>query len=263
MKKFLFVLIIIPVLIWGIWAVIPESSLQEHIEGSINSENLSLEAKGLNKKLFYMFTIDRLTLKGFGREQFYIQDIQAPIDLLSLLSFQLNVPFEGYIGEGKISGNVIQTIKGKKTEITFHKVPVNTVPFMKHAGIKGPGTISGNISILNNKGHIEFLTNNVHLNPLSLSGNVVPLNFFNNVRGALDINGDAIFISSIALEGKDIYARLKGKINNNLLDLSMEIMPGSSFLDNPLFINSMGKYEVSPGYYVIHMKRDLRYLMGS
>jgi hypothetical protein len=90
------------------------------------------------------------------------------------------------------------------------------------------------------------------------SGITVPLNFFNSVRGVLEVKGDTIHISSLALEGKDIYARIRGEISNNVMDISMEIMPERSFLNNPLFINAMEQYKVSPGYYVIHIRRYLR-----
>jgi hypothetical protein len=35
----------------------------------------------------------------------------------------------------------------------------------------------------------------------------------------------------------------------------MELMPDKSFIENPLFINAVEKYKVSPGYYVIPVKR--------
>jgi hypothetical protein len=37
----------------------------------------------------------------------------------------------------------------------------------------------------------------------------------------------------------------------------MELMPGMSFIENPLFLAGLEKYKISPGYYVIPVKRDL------
>lgn len=263
MRNVLIVLALIPVLIWGIWLAIPESYLQDRIEESVNDRNFSLETEGLKKGLFYRVTIDRLTLNGFGKEQVSIQDIHAPIKLLSCIRLQLNVPFDGEIGHGAVSGSLIRTMNERTLDMTAEEVPLSDFPFLDHASIKGSGTLSIRYTMINRTGHVEFETHDAQLQPVSFSNIIVPLNFFNSVRGALDIKDDVIYIPSIALEGKDIYARMSGKLDETFVDLSMEIMPGKSFLDNPLFINAFEKYEISPGYYVIHIKRDIRALIRS
>jgi len=262
-RNVLIVLVLIPVLIWGIWLAIPESYLQDRIEEPFNDGNFYLETEGLKKGLFYRVTIDRLTLNGYERQQVSIQDIQAPIELTALLRLHLNVSFDGKIGQGAVSGTINQTINGKKLEMTVEEAPMSDFPFLHRAGIEGSGTLSIRCTMTNRTGHVEFETHNAQFHPAVFSNITVPLNFFNRVRGALDIKENVIYIPSIALEGKDIYARMSGKIDVTFLDLSMEIMPGKSFLDNPLFINTFGKYEVSPGYYVIHIKRDIRALIRS
>jgi type II secretion system protein N len=262
-RNVLIVLALIPALIWGIWIAIPGSSLQDRIEGSVNDRNFYLETEGLKKGLFYGVTIDRLTLNGYGREQVSIRDIQAPIKLLALLSLQLNVSFDGEIGQGTVSGTIIRTMNEKKLEMTVEEAPMSDFPFLHHAGIEGSGTLSGRCTMTNRTGRVEFATQDAQFQPVVFSNITVPLNFFNSVRGALDITQDVIYIPSIALEGKDIYARMSGEIDETSVDLSMEIMPGKSFLDNPIFISTFRTYEISPGYYVIHIKRALRALTSS
>ena len=263
MRNVLIALALVPVLIWGIWIAIPESYLEDSIEGSVIDKNFYLDTEGLKKGLFYRFTIDRLTLNGYGREQVSIQDVQAPIELLALMRLHLNVSFDGKIGQGAVSGTISQTVNVKKLKMTIVEAPLGDFPFLHHAGIEGSGTLSIRCSMKNRTGHVEFETHDAQFQPVVFSNITVPLNFFNRVKGALDIEEDVTYIPSIALEGKDIYARMSGKIDAHSVDLSMEIMPGKSFLDNPLFINTFGKYEVSPGYYVIHIKRDIRALIRS
>jgi type II secretion system protein N len=262
-KKFLIALGIIPVLIWGIWLAVPESYLEDRIEGSLNDGPFTLETEGLEKTLFYKFTIDRLTLNGYGREQVSCRSIQAPLDLPAFIRFQLSVSFEGDIGSGTISGNITRTLKGENIAITLEDASMSELPFLKHAGIQGSGTLSGRFTMNNGAGHVEFETHDAQFQPLVLSDTIVPLNLFDRARGALDVRGDVIHISSLALEGKDIYARLKGEIDSTFMNLSMEIMPGRSFLENPLFINTLERYKISPGYYVMPIRRDLRSLMSS
>ena len=89
------------------------------------------------------------------------------------------------------------------------------------------------------------------------SGITVPLNFFHRVTGSIDINGKILNIVSVYLEGKDISARLKGAIRDAVMDLNMELMPGKSFIENPLFIAGLEKYKISPGYYMIPARGNL------
>jgi type II secretion system protein N len=262
-KKFFVALALIPIIIWGIWLAIPVSFLQDRIEGAIDDRNFSIGTEGLEKTLFYKVTIERLTLNGYGKEHVSIEDIQAPIKFLSLIRFQLNVSFDGDIGGGTISGDIIRTMNKKTIEMTFNNAHINDLSFLQHAGIEGTGTLSGSLSMTRGTGHVEFVTRDAQFQPVVLSDSIVPLNFFRSVRGALDIKNDVIYISSIALEGNDIYARLKGKIDNTFINLSMEIMPGKSLLDNQLFTGALEKYRVSPGYYVIPIKRDTRSLTSS
>jgi hypothetical protein len=85
----------------------------------------------------------------------------------------------------------------------------------------------------------------------------VPLNLFQSISGSIDVRENVMHITSISLEGKDVNARLKGNIKANTMDLTMELMPGRSFIENPLFLNEFDRYKVSPGYYVIPVRGDL------
>ncbi len=111
--------------------------------------------------------------------------------------------------------------------------------------------------MIDDTGHVEFVTKDSSFEPAVFSGVKVPLNFFHNIRGSIDIKGNIINVVSVALEGKDIYARLKGVVKDAVMDLNMELMPGMSFIENPLFLAEFEKYKISPGYYVIPVKRNL------
>ena len=257
MKKLLITLIAIPVILWGIWIAFPRTSIQSIIEGFVSTEKHRLEVSGLKKGLFYNFTIDHLTLKSSGEEQISSDNIYGRINPLSLMTLRLDVSFHGSVGGGNLSG-LINLIKNKlQIGLDVSNASISDIPFLKRAGIKGTGTLSGKFTALNDTGHVEFVAKDSRFEPAFFSGMKVPLNFFHNIRGAMDIKGNIIYVVSVALEGRDIYARLKGVIKDAVLDLTMELMPGISFLENPLFIYQIEKYKVSPGYYVIPVKGNL------
>jgi type II secretion system protein N len=256
LKKILIIfLIAIPVIFWGIWLAFPKTSIQSIIEDSIRNEKLSIEVKGLRKGFWYSLSIDRITLKSSGEEQISFNNISVRINPLALMLLQLKASFSGDIGGGDISGHMTRTNNRMQIEFAFKKASISAIPLFKHAGVQGTGTVSGKFNMINGTGHAEFATEGASFETAVFSGVIVPLNFFHSIKGAIDIRGNIVDVVSIALEGKDIYARLKGVIRDAFIDLNMELMPGISFIENPLFINAFEKYKVSPGYYVIPIKR--------
>ena len=73
-----------------------------------------------------------------------------------------------------------------------------------------------------------------------------------------DLNGNDLQVDSISLEGEKGFARLKGKINNGLADMTLELMPLKDSL-NTLESMLIGKYIVSPGFYEIPINGPLAF----
>lgn len=257
MKKILIVLTAIPVIFWGIWIAVPETSIQSIIENSISNNKLRLEVKGVKKGLFYNLSADNLTLKSSGEQLVSLTNIHSRVNPLSLIMFHLNLFFDGGIGGGNISGRINRIRNKTQIRLDIKKANISDIPLFKLIGIQGTGTISGRLTMIDDTGHVEFVTKDSNFEPAIFSGVKVPLNFFHNIRGSIDIKGNIINVVSVALEGKDIYARLKGVVKDAVMDLNMELMPGMSFIENPLFLAGLEKYKISPGYYVIPVKRDL------
>jgi hypothetical protein len=53
------------------------------------------------------------------------------------------------------------------------------------------------------------------------------------------------------MEGKGVYARIKGIIRESNFDGNIEIMMDSSFDLYPIFKSLLARYKVSEGFYVI------------
>ena len=257
MKKILLAVAGIPVVFWLIWMTFPASSIQSMLEDSVRGANLTMEVHGLKKGFFYALNVDSATLKSSGEELVSFSNIRCRIKPLGLIRMQLDVSLDGEAGSGKIAGNSVLKKNGSQTIFDYKAVDLGEMPFLKRGGIQGTGTLSGRFFVSDDKGHIEFATRGAHFEPMVVSGIRVPMNFFNDVTGSLVIGRNAIEVVSVYLAGKDVYARLKGFIKNSVMDLNMELMPGRSFLENPLFNMEMDRYRVSPGYYVIPVRGNL------
>lgn len=255
MKKILIALVAILVIFYGIWVVFPKTSIQSIIEDSMSHHKLSLEVEGLKKGLFYNLRVDRLTLKNPEEEYLSIDDIHIRINPLSLILLRLNLSFDGDMGGGNILGSMSLAKNNKYIKINIEEADIGVIPLLQLAGIQARGTISGRFTMRDDAGHVEFFTEDAMFETAVFSGIAVPLNLFHTAKGSMDINGNTINIVSFSLEGEDIYARLKGAIKDGAVDLNMELMPGRSFIENPLFLGGLEKYKISPGYYIIPIKR--------
>lgn len=254
MKKILFVLIAIPVILWAPWFVIPETTIQSIIEDYFAGKKFHVEIHEMKKGIFYNFSANKLVVRSSTREIISFSNLNGDINPLSLLILRLNISLDGNVGGGNISGNVRLAKNNMQMRLDFTKAHIDEIPILKRAGINGTGTLSGRFSMINSKGNIDFVTEDGNFQQAEFAGVKVPLNFFHNVKGAIEISGDMLNIISIYCEGKDISARLKGVIKDAVMDLTMEVMPGQSFIENPFFFAELERYKISPGYYIIPVR---------
>lgn len=257
MKKILFVVIAIPVILWAPWFVIPETTIQSIIEDYFAGKKFHVEIHEMKKGIFYNFSADKLAVRSSTREIIFFSNLHGAINPLSLLILQLNISVDGTVGGGNISGNVRIAKNNMQMRFDFTKARIDQISTLKRAGINGTGTLSGRFSMINNKGNIDFNTEDVNFQQAEFAGVKVPLNFFHNVKGAVEIDGDMLNIISVYCEGKDIYARLKGVIKDAVMDVNMEVMPGQSFIGNPFFFAELERYKISPGYYIIPVRSNI------
>ena len=251
------VLAAVPVFFWMIWIIFPENAIQTIIEDSVAGSQFVIEAQGLKKGLFYTVDIDALVLKGRRGELISVKNIRSYINPLFIPLFQLRLTGNGAIGDGNISGNLTLSRGKIKGTLNFQKVGFGDLYFLKLTGIKGSGTLSGSVTIIESDGHAEFVSKDAVFEETEFSGVKAPLNIFHMVTGSLDLRGSVIEVVSLAFQGEDIYARLKGDIRENVMDISMELMPGKSYIENPFVLAGLEAYKISPGYYIIPLKGSL------
>jgi type II secretion system protein N len=256
-KKIIIAVAAVPLLFWMVWISFPSSSLQTIIEDSVPEGPFSIEVQGLKKGLFYTVDIARLTLKDPQNEFVSFDNIYGRVNPFDLLLLRLDLSVRGHIRDGNISGHVTFTKSRINGGIHFFGIRLGDLQFLQRAGISGTGTLAGSFILKDNTGHLDFITKDADFEQAYFSGVRVPLNFFHTVSGALDIQDNAVHIAAISLEGKDMYARLKGTIRDDVMDMTMEFMPGESYAENPLVLAGLEPYRVSPGYYMIPVRGDL------
>jgi type II secretion system protein N len=256
-KKIIIAVIAVPVLFWMVWISFSASSIQAIIEDSISDGQLGIEVKGLKKGLFYTIDIDTLTLKTRRNEFVSFKDIYGRVNPLNLLMLKLDLSAQGHLKGGNISGEVTFAKSMIDGGIHFSRISLGDLQFLKRAGISGTGTLDGSFILRDSAGHLDFITQDAHFEQADFSGIRVPLDIFHTVSGALDIHGNVVHVAAISLEGKDIYAKLKGTIRDAVMDMTMEFMPGKSYAENPLVLAGIEPYKISPGYYMIPVKGDL------
>jgi type II secretion system protein N len=256
-KIFLVAVCALILIVFGTWFVFSENTLQTIIKDSLAEHNIDSELHGLKKGLFYVLSVDTVVLKRNNAELILLRNVILRIHPLSLFRFSLNGVIESEVYGGTLSGSVKFTKNAKHLALTMNKVRIGEAVFLKHLGLTGQGLLSGKVVIDDATGHVDFATEDARFEPATYSGRRVPLNIFHAITGALDIKGGTIHLVSVSFTGKEVFARLKGVIQNSVMDLSMEIMPERSVVENPFLLAELEQYKVSPGYFVIPIKGTL------
>ncbi len=255
-RDIVFIVIGIPVFLILIWLfAIPIDLIHEKIEDSIsNSADAHIHARinGLRKGFFFTLYADGLDLIINNIPALNIEHITVSFNPEYLIDRQFAFSMEGKIGTGDING--LYKLPGPG-EIKINRAELNAISYLKHFGIEINGYVTSDIKIKNNTVNVVFKVPDLDIQDSVLT--IIPfINTFRTMQGAMSLKENRIKINSISLEGEKGYARLKGEIKNNFMNLALELMPIEGKL-NSLETMLIGKYMVSPGYYVIPIKRSL------
>lgn len=261
MKKAAVVIIALVFFVICLWFIaIPESLLVDLIENSLGSEYLYLKTEGVKKGVLYNFGAGRILLKkkaGGGDSDdtlLVFNDVKGRFEFLSLFRLRPELSFHGSINHGDVSGSVRLTGKDSLM-ISGSNIRINGIPLLELLGIYGDGRLSGSFLVFNNSGELKFSVRDVNLKSATLGGIFLPLDLFHDIRGAVKINNDnTVEVQSFAMTGAGIHARVKGIIQGNDMNMSLEMMTDASFAPGPLFQMMLENYRVSPGYYVVPLK---------
>ncbi len=255
MKRLLVAAIIAVVLVFGFWSIaVPQRLLSGLITRSFQGSPVGISIVNLQKGHFYDVSIGQIVLKKAGTTILSVDNSYGRLSFVSLLKLRPGIIFRGDIAGGKVRGTLCFSRAGRSLEVVLKNAHLEEVPFFAHAGLDGRGVISGEYHAENNAGNLEFTVDDAAIKPASLGGVPVPLNMFTKARGAMETKGRTIRIISFAMEGKGIYARIKGDVTGRMLNLTMEIMPDAALEGQDLMFSMIRRYEVSPGHYSIPVR---------
>jgi type II secretion system protein N len=255
-RTLLYLVIILPVFVILTWYfAIPDSYVRASIEDTIlknTDSNVDVSLTNFRKGLLFTAYADRLDLRISNIHALRVTGVKSKTNPFSVFKKQLTSSVEGKIGTGDIKGHF--TLPGDGT-LTISSAELNSIPYLKTLGLEGKGYLSGDIVLKDDSVDATFQMPNADIRG-SFMGTPFPANSFHKIQGALSIRGDTINIKSVSLELDKGYARLKGKITNGYMNLSLEIMPTPGKLEN---YESMllAQFMVSPGYYIVPIQGSL------
>jgi len=246
------------ILVFGLWSiVITDSMISGLIENSLRDGTMSVEVVNLKKGLFFNLTLDRLILKKSGNTLLSIENASGKINPLSLFIMRLTLYFSGDIAGGSIDGRIDLFRRKNHIDMNIRNAHIEEIPFFALIGLDGKGVLSGVLRLENGEGETRLEVKETELKTGTFGGIAVPLEMFNSARVAIEIGSGTLRVVSFSLEGKGIYARIKGTITGGATDLTMELMPDKTFSEsNPVF-SLIQSYKVSPGFYSIPIKQQV------
>jgi type II secretion system protein N len=242
-------LIVFLLLVW--FFAIPVSLIQSNIEDVVaqsGNNNMKLSIEGLRKGLLLNLYADKLTLEIDSKPALIITEFAGNFAPAYLLDGKLALRIKGNIADGDLNGVFQFPVNG---EIKIERAALDKIPYLSRFGIDIKGSVSSDITLDIEAVNIVFKVPDLSIDE---STSVIPLlNTFHALQGSVSIIQNKVQVESISLEGDKGYARLKGSILNNRMDLAIELMPDRDKL-NALESMMIGKYIVSPGYYVVPIK---------
>jgi type II secretion system protein N len=262
MKTLLIVLAALMLLCFGTWMIgISETTIRELMALPLKEQGISIETEGLTKGIFCSLAIQKATLvqhdsAGSAIPLLTVTDVSAHLDLGSLLVLRPRIGFKGSVGDGTLTGSIALSASDETT-VKAASVALSHVPFVALRGIRGDGTLSWDVLMQADAGELKLRIDNARLRESSVEGVALPLDMFHEIRGLFIIGRDATEIRSLALEGKGIYARLRGTVQKGALASVLEVSVDTSVRENLVVAAMIERYKVSPGYYEIPVSRKL------
>lgn len=242
--------------IW--WIAIPKGLLQRAFERALMGDQVQLEVEDLEKSLLYGVKARQIRVRKGEKTLLSINDVTGLIHPISLLRLRLRTTFEGQMGGGRLEGEAVQGRGGSFIRVRLARSDIGKISELEGLGLRGKGFLSAEYELRDGRGDLKFSLQEAQMEEVSKWGIRIPLQSIRSAKGMVTIRGDAVEVHSVSLEGEGIYARLKGQIKGEELDMTVELMPESTFNDTTNLLWMARIYQNSHGHYLIPLKGSLR-----
>lgn len=253
MKKQKLILVILAIAVFSpfvLWyAAVPDSAVAYLIASRTENMGLQVEMKNFHKGPFLNFSADSISAAANGKPVLVLDDVRGHINPLGLFLLRLSMPFKTGLARGDVQGVYTYGLFSGQSRLLadIEDVQISDLPPVK-------GSVSGSLQASvtfegdqrGGQGSFVFSLKNLSNFPYG----------FKNANGVLDITPAGIGVRSISLDSEEIYAKLKGNLENGVYNIRLEVTSSGSN-PNPL----LSRYQVSPGYYVIPLSGTLRQLL--
>ncbi len=255
MRYALTALAILAAIIWGTWLiVVPRDMIQEKIESSLTDGGISVKAKGLSKGLFYSLGIEALEVSRDGRLVLSVYDLQVLPTWSSLLRLRAGLRYSGELAGGTLRGSASTDGRSHDIMLEARDVQLALTEVYNLTGQRLEGSVEAYMKFSDHVGTGTVKAQQLRALDVMVQGFKVPEDLFHTARGAFNVKGNRLEVTSLALEGEGVYARLSGKLDPVSADLKLEVMPEAPDLEM-LMSAAMGKYKASAGHYIIPIKQ--------
>lgn len=246
----------LPVLLLLLWLfAVPEDLLLNYMIEKASGAGYTVKAEGFKKGFFLSASSEKAEIIKGETPLITITDVSVRANPLYIFLLKLRLGFAGSVRRGSVSGWAVIEKGGASAHIRAKDIEIADIPVLEKAG---GGTLEAEASFSPEGGDARFSVSNAKLKNTTVSGAPLPLGIFSSVKGSLNFRGSTVYIDPVSLEGKGVYARLKGTIEDKNADLRLEIMPEHGIIPDYLATALIGRFKVSPGYFVIKIKTTLR-----
>ena len=226
----------------------------EHFVEKTDEANIKIE--GASKGFFYSVYADSVTLSYKDTTLPSIRNIGVHLQRLRILRREAAVAFtaEAFSG-GTIDGEIV--LRKKTVDLALKVENASIAELLALAGLSGDGLMEINGNLSDFAGEFQIELTDLKLKPSGFAA-ILPVDRFRSLNGVLVTDGQSLHVKALEIVGEGIRARLKGVIDGDNLDLTLELFPDAKTVgENQLLLDGISKYRRSPGHYSIPIKGTL------
>ena len=255
-RYIIYTIIVIAISMVMVWFfAIPDDLIRLKIEETLSgleNSKIRVSVEDLSKGLFFSVHANSIQLEIKDKPAFRITEVRGRINPLFIIKKQLAFSIKGLMGSGSVSG-LFRFPGGGSLRV--ENADLNSIPYLKSLGIKSNGYISAHIKVIDSTAKVVFEIPDLSIQEYNETASPI-LSTFHRTQGVMTIVNDNIQVNSLGLEGEKGYARVKGEVRGGNMNLTLELMPSAGEV-TPVELTLIGRYQKSPGYYVIPIKGPL------